>query len=153
MLRSGSVLCAVLALLPVCTIATTLGTTSDIIVVPSPSTWAFNDAFACTNGSGAVPGGWPSPDVSSWSSGATPLGFGLSADTAFTAMYDVDVDGGMRGVQRAPTAYFQTTFLLTGDQVASVLSASMSFTAGDGVVVYLNGVEGACVRGREGMAD
>ena len=129
-------------LLPVAAIAA-LGSTHQLSVLSATAAWRYKDAFACNTSTGGAPQGWPSSTAAAqWPSGVAPLGFGLPAGTVATTIYGVDVNPNVAGIQRAPTAYFQTTFSLSSSQRDSVLAAAFASTASDGVVVFVNGVEG-----------
>ena len=91
--------------------------------------------------------GWPLTvavaNVSGWSSGSTPFTAGqpTSQNRNGTALYTA-LNSSAPIAQRAPTSYFQTTVQLSAEDATRLLSASFSFTVGDGIVVFVNGVEG-----------
>ena len=78
---------------------------------------------------------WKTSSVSNWAQGPTPLGYGKSSIVT-TISY------GGNSSQKYPTYYFRKD-LQIDTEPANIASMTLSFTADDGFVVYINGTE-AC---------
>ena len=76
---------------------------------------------------------WKTGSASSWAQGPTPLGYGKNT-IATTISYGGD------NSNKYPTYYFRKTFTIDNDP-SNIASLSLSFTADDGFVVYINGTE------------
>ncbi len=105
----------------------------DVPVIAKGDVWKYSDA-------GAKPAeNWTAPDYddSSWSSGASRLGF-ASSGTFGTALNRY-VGGGSSGTQ-VTTYYFRKTFTMpAGAELMTELKAALD--CDDGYVAYINGVE------------
>ncbi|WP_153392843.1 PKD domain-containing protein [Ornithinicoccus halotolerans] len=97
-------------------------------VVERNASWAWYYETA------APPADWMEPraDLSSWSTGPAPLGFGFAQVAT-----DIDIDGPTS--DRPLAAYFVRTFEVA--DASRVESLVLDTVANDGVVVYVNGVE------------
>ena len=76
---------------------------------------------------------WKTGSVSDWSQGLTPLGYGKSSIVT-TISY------GGNSSQKYPTYYFRKDFTID-TAPEDITSLTLNFTADDGFVVYINGVE------------
>ncbi|AXT85956.1 hypothetical protein C6I20_12700 [Aeromicrobium sp. A1-2] len=99
-----------------------------VALVPARSTWSYLFDRDVT-----VPAGWAeaSFDVSGWSTGAAPLGWG-------TGPIATDIDTPTTG-DRALASYYRRTFDVADP--ASISALEITTRADDGVVVYVNGIE------------
>ena len=78
---------------------------------------------------------WKTGSVNNWAEGITPLGYGKDA-IATTINYGGDSS------QKYPTYYFRKNLQIDSDP-SDIASVTLDYTADDGFVVYVNGVE-AC---------
>ena len=105
----------------------------DVAVIAKGDVWKYSDA-------GAKPAeNWTAPDYddSSWSSGASRLGFASSG--TFGTTLNRYVGGGSSGTQ-VTTYYFRKTFTMpAGAELMTELKAALD--CDDGYVAYINGVE------------
>ena len=105
----------------------------DVAVIAKGDVWKYSDA-------GAKPAdNWTAPDYddSSWSSGASRLGFANSG--TFGTTLNRYVGGGSSGTQ-VTTYYFRKTFTMpAGAELMTELKAALD--CDDGYVAYINGVE------------
>ncbi len=97
--------------------------------------------FPCSFAEPTSPSGWrlPSFAATGWKTGTAPLGFGN--DRLATVVGTTDTDAAKRGIQRPATLYFRHS--ITVANARQLLSVDLSMLRDDGVVVFVNDVEGA----------
>lgn len=103
------------------------GNRTSTTLLSTNSTWKYYDK-------GSLDGkDWKTGDVSSWSSGTAPLGYGRSG-TKTTLSY------GSNSNNKIPTYYFRNTINLTDEPKSTDLFV-LDYGADDGFVIYVNGKE------------
>lgn len=108
-----------------------VGDAGEIDVLPAGSTWRYLD-------DGSDQGtAWRAAvfDDSSWSSGATPAGYGTITGTSLVTPIDPGPDSG----NRHATTYFRTTVDIADP--AEIGGFTFALNLDDGAVVYVNGQE------------
>ena len=112
-------------------LALVVGAAAAFELASSPGTlsWKYNDLGVALDG---VNWAAPAYNDSAWAVGVAPLGFGGAVNTALSY--------GGSATSKRPTYYFRTT--VTVPEAPSALTAAVvGVLAGDGGVVYINGVE------------
>ncbi len=103
------------------------GTQTSYTVKETGSNWSYYDQ-------GSLDGtDWKTGSASTWQSGQAPLGYGKSA-------IKTTIDYGGDSGNKRPTYYFRTTLTLSNAPTADD-SFILNFTADDGFVIYVNGIE------------
>ncbi len=109
------------------------GVTSQTTLLPAGSTWRYLDDASEPSAA------WLSAeyDDQTWASGPAQLGYGDGDET--TLVNFVDIDPVTSGIQKNPTTYFRSKFVVSA--VDSIVNLTLRLLRDDGAAVYINGQE------------